>query len=357
MSITDKNKVDMVALARSTQLGDALGSSSNTVAVMAPAKVNLVLNVGKKNDTGFHELDSVFQSLALHDVVYLSPLQGDEAADVKNKSLAGQSNIACAGPDKNIVVRINFIPKESLPEVEVAIENNMVFKAVDTFANAFDIKKSCVLDIFVEKHIPAQAGLAGGSSDGAAVLIGMAKLFGLSEDTSVVSWKSFETLERCAQELGSDVAFFLRGGAGVYKSRGDVFVRSLKPKDGFVVLIKPEIGVSTAQAYRVFDELDDENGVQRICLDDSVDDANKIAMFNNLAIASETIAPELIDLKSWIASRPGVKEVLLSGSGSAYFAVTEDYASASKLSGEAALRGYWTRATMFARTRAAIIPT
>ncbi|MBQ3387384.1 MAG: 4-(cytidine 5'-diphospho)-2-C-methyl-D-erythritol kinase, partial [Eggerthellaceae bacterium] len=199
--------VDMMEIARQTTARDVERRKPGTVKVVAPAKVNLVLKVGERREDGYHPLENVFQAVMLHDLVYLWP-EGPVGA-----------------------VTCECVAFEGLPPVDAAPENNLATRAVRALARAlFGAPDGAPgIGIRIEKHIPAQAGLGGGSSDAAAALVGAARVWtdagALAEDAITP-----ELLEKVAAPLGADVTFFLRGGAALYDGVGEHFVRAYAPR-------------------------------------------------------------------------------------------------------------------------------
>lgn len=203
------------------------------------------------------------------------------------------------------------IAREGLAPLPVAASENIVFRAIDALAHEVGRTEPDFLEVRLEKHIPHQAGLGGGSSDAAAALLGMARLWEIGPDDPA--------LERVAHRLGSDVAFFLQGGCACFEGTGERFAHALEPMKRSLVLVRPVKGVSTAEAYRMFDEaplpIDEgclQQAKQAAC-------ASDVPLFNNLASASERLMPELDEVKAWLQSQPGVEGVLLCGSGSTTF--------------------------------------
>lgn len=336
--------VDMVATARSVQEASLAWTGPASLRIVAPAKVNLFLGIGARRADGYHEAASVLHAVALHDVLYMRREKGGKIAD----SVFDAGEAALAGPQKNIAVRVALAPCEGIAPLPVGCADNIVFRAVDAFACELGIEEPDALEIRLEKHIPHQAGLGGGSSDAAAALLGVAKLWGAASDEPA--------LEKVARSLGSDVAFFLHGGCAYFEGTGDEFVRTLEPMKGSLVLVKPEAGVSTAAAYRAYDEEPEAVGADAMTCAKSAGSAVDVALFNNLAAASERLVPELAEVRSWLREQPGVNDALLCGSGSATFAMVDDFATACRISAAAQARGWWARATLFASLRAAIIP-
>ncbi len=178
----------------------------------AYAKINLGLDVLDLRPDGFHNIKSVFQTISLHDTIDLTVSDGN-----------GSISLACSS---------DTIPSD---------DSNLVWKAARTFLKHTQIKVDVHIDLM--KNIPTEAGLGGGSSDAAAVLTGLSKLTGNGID-----------LFSLALTLGSDVPFFLQGGAALIEGRGDV-VSPIPVIPFHAVVIHPSIRVSTAWAYRELDSL------------------------------------------------------------------------------------------------------
>jgi 4-diphosphocytidyl-2-C-methyl-D-erythritol kinase len=189
---------------------------ARAIRVRAHAKINLTLRVGPVQADGYHPLQTVFQSLALHDTLEVAPRPGP-------------FELTCSDPsvpvdDRNLVTRAARALWSALG------------KAGDPRG----------VSIHLAKHIPMQAGLGGGSSDAASALLALARLWeprGPRADVAGI-----------AARLGSDVPYFLLGGTALGLSRGE----DLYPLDDlppfWVVLALPAFGVATADAYRWFDE-------------------------------------------------------------------------------------------------------
>ena len=138
---------------------------------------------------------------------------------------------------------------------------------------------------------------------------------------------------------------------------GDAFMHELEPMGAYAVVVKPEVGVSTAEAYRAFDVrperiagVDRERALaaRRAC---------DVPLRNNLASASESLVPLLAEVRAWMEAQDGVDCALMSGSGSAVFAPCRSFQDASLVAAEAHARGWWARATMFGPVRAGIVPS
>ena len=181
--------------------------------VNAPAKINLFLDIVGRLDNGYHSLFMVMQSVGVEDVITL------ETADKKGIFLS------CT--------------EKSLP----CNEKNIAYKAAAAFFERAGIEPS--VKIAIEKRIPFAAGLAGGSADGAAVLVGLNELY-------KTNFSQYELCE-IGLQVGSDIPFCIVGGTCLSQSTGGV-LSPLKPLDDcFIVLAKPNAGVSTAEAYKAAD--------------------------------------------------------------------------------------------------------
>ena len=186
------------------------------VRVRAHAKINLDLRVLGTRPDGFHELRTVFQAIGLHDTVECVTREG---------AFAIECDVAGVPLDRA----------------------NLVWRAADTLWRSAR-RTGPLRDVLIRltKRIPLQAGLGGGSADAAATLLGLVKLWKLPVRTS--------QLTDLAATLGSDVPFFLSGGTALGLGRGDeVYPLADLPRH-WIVLLVPGFGVSSADAYRWYDD-------------------------------------------------------------------------------------------------------
>jgi len=187
----------------------------NSITVRAPAKVNLFLKILSKRKDRYHNIHTLFERISLYDTIRISRAQ------------------------KGIIVRTDKpITKDP--------KDNIVYKAAQAVLNRKRVKGGVRIDI--KKRIPIAAGLGGGSSDAAAALIGINKLFNLRLDRG--------TLMRIGRSLGADVPFFLLGaqfavGKGIGDDLGIVKIK----RRLWHILVYPGFKVSTKDVYRVFDSL------------------------------------------------------------------------------------------------------
>lgn len=305
----------------------AVFEKGGMVKLIAPAKVNLYLNIGERRADGYHEATTVMHALALHDVLHMDRVKQDGGG---------------------LRIEVSCYAREGIEPLVVASEDNIVYKAVDLLARKIAHVGDELISVRIEKHIPHEAGLGGGSSDAAASLIGAAKLWGVDPESP-------EVLE-AASELGADVTFFLHGGCTCLTGTGEVFHHALEPMRKTVVLVKPEGGVSTSAAYAAFDEspvtIDPEAHVRAL----EASRAEEVPLCNNLTAASESLMPELAEMLGWIAAQDGVENSLMSGSGSSAFAICTTFDDACRIVAAARNRGWWARATAFSSAKVSAIP-
>lgn len=188
-----------------------------TVSLPSFAKINLDLRVLGTRADGYHDLKTIFQSLALFDSVTVSARRGPLM-------------VTCDEPD---------IPTD---------QRNLVWKAASLLHRVATGKSSAPRDIAIElrKRVPSEAGLGGGSSNAAMTLMALNKLWKLNLDLA--------SLTRIGARLGADVPYFLVGGTALGLGRGDDIYPLADMPPVHVVILRPGFGVSTADAYTWFDE-------------------------------------------------------------------------------------------------------
>mgnify|MGYP001055282460 CR=1 FL=1 len=275
--------------------------------IHAPAKVNLYLAVGPVRPDGYHPVDTVLHALEFGDEVTVGPSE-----------------------------RLRF---SCVPDLGLADDDNLAYKAVLAMAGHFD--REPLVSVTVRKRVPAGAGLGGASSDAAAVIVGLATLWGVSERG--------EDLHSIARSLGADVPFFLDGGAARFTGRGDVFLRRLPALDVPVVLVRPAEPVATAEAYRAFDDMPHEAAPPVEPLERALveGDTQRVAalLFNAMTPSSARLVPSVGHALDLVRSHPGVLGAAMAGSGSAVFGICDVSGSAEACAAHAAEAGYWSAAT------------
>jgi 4-diphosphocytidyl-2-C-methyl-D-erythritol kinase len=181
------------------------------IRLKAAAKINLSFEVIGRRDDGFHEVRTVLQAIDLADVVEV------EAADE---------------------IRLTVEPVGAVP-----VEGNLVLRAAVALREATGVAGGAAITL--AKRIPVAAGLGGGSSDAAATLLGLRRLWGVDRDKSVVY--------RIAAGLGSDVPFFLRGGTAIGSGKGDALELLPMPVERFAVVVTPrDVGADDAKTSRLY---------------------------------------------------------------------------------------------------------
>ena len=196
--------------------------------IHAPCKINLHLEIGDRRPDSFHNLDSLFVSLAFGDDLFFefSGENGSWDLQIKNSLPSGGSSQPAGG---------------------FSGENNLISRAVSLFREKTGLKQGirCLLD----KKIPIGAGLGGGSSDVASTLLALNSLAKTNLSRS--------DLLEMAISLGSDVPFFLSGGAARASGRGEQITPLPSPPEYPVILVKPPFSNETARAYRLLDQYRD----------------------------------------------------------------------------------------------------
>lgn len=343
--VSDPHLMDMIGSAKDAQWTPDFLGAHTVVKVVSPAKVNLFLSVGDRRADGYHDAANIMHTLALHDTLYFGskPFEQPEGA-------------ALAGPERNISVRIDISDKTASPydaPLEIPVEQNLVFKAIDALARATGRTECEAIEVRIEKNIPAQAGLAGGSTDACAALVACAKLWGLPD--------SHDALYEVAQELGADVAFFLEGGCCEYAGRGEEFVRALEPMKLPVVLVKPDVGVSTKRAYEVLDAHAAPAPKSLATQAEDAAAAEGVPLFNSFDEISAELDPALHEVRDWLCHQDGVRSrhsnplCMLSGSGATTFAITDSFSDATRIAAAAKAQGWWSRATTFCSLKTAAV--
>ncbi|HET6370501.1 MAG TPA: 4-(cytidine 5'-diphospho)-2-C-methyl-D-erythritol kinase [Nitrospiria bacterium] len=273
-----------------------------------PAKINLYLRVGNKRPDGYHGIDSLFQMIDLSDTLWFEPLKSGFELVLSGRSL---------GPavGENLVIRAARLLQESSGEVRG-------------------------VRMRLQKKIPAGAGLGGGSSDAAATLIGLNRLWELG-------W-SRERLMQLGAQLGSDVSFFLGSPTAWVGGKGDLLREVFIDPDFWIVLVFPGVEVNTTWGYAALDR-------QRLGLTNSIAHTN----MENLSIGQEdrvnslgrlltlgndfedvvlSIHPKIARAKEALV-RSGAELARMSGSGSAVFGLFFEREKGEKAA--EILRGEW----------------
>lgn len=300
----------------------------NVTKIISPAKVNLVLAVGEKQESGFHEVQTIMHSLALHDTLSMRRFDDEGSGDGLQVMLKCESSF-------------------SIDPLLIKAEENIAYKAVVELAKALGRTQDETIEMILNKVIPAEAGLGGGSSNAAAALVGAATLWGVGVED--------ERVQEVASRLGADVSFFLKGGCARLSGKGDVFEAQLEPRSGFVLLVRPDAGVSTGKAYAAFDEDPVLPSSEYLSSIAALDAAVDVSLYNNLEKAACSVTPVVAQVLEWGRAAAGEENVVLCGSGSAVCCIFDSYQAACEASVEARKHEWWTRVTSFSPLGAAIV--
>jgi 4-diphosphocytidyl-2-C-methyl-D-erythritol kinase len=263
------------------------------LSVRAHAKVNLDLRVFGTREDEYHELRTVFQSIELHDV------------------------ITCAGRPGP------FQLKSRTPSVPLD-QSNLVWKAAAALWKALGrAGEPTDTLVTIEKHIPMEAGLGGGSADAAASLLAFARLWGGAPLT---------LLREVAGTIGSDVPFFLSGGTALGLGRGEEIYPLVDLPVHWVVLVRPAFGVSTREAYSWYDE-DRAGGLKEpreLQILPVPWPSRAAQMVNDLEPPVMRRHPEIAEMKAALKAG-GAVAASMSGSGSAVFGLFRSRTAAERM--------------------------
>lgn len=253
--------------------------------VRAYAKVNLALDVVRKREDGYHDLEMIMAPITLHDLIYINVI--NEGIEIESNS--------------------KIVPTD---------QRNIMYKVAQLMQERYGLKKG--VKIFVYKHIPTQAGLAGGSADGAAVIKAMNKLFHLN--------LSYEEMAALGKEVGADIPFCVYEKTAFVEGVGEKLQFIDEPFEAYLLLVKPKKGVSTQKAFTSLDlskvkhqdcrkmkkgiEMNDYQGV--------IDNLQ-----NTLELPSIKMVPQIKEIKKEMM-KLGFDGALMSGSGSCVFGITRN---------------------------------
>ena len=248
-----------------------------TMQVSAPAKINLFLKVLRRRRDGFHEIETFISPISLCDQIKID----------KNKRGQGIS-FRCDDPS---------VPRGS---------ENLAVRAANAFFTATQTKPA--VSIVLKKIIPHGAGLGGGSSDAAAVLLALNQLFATK--------LSRQKLAKLGSTIGSDVPFFIFESAAVCTGRGEIVTPRELTQQLSILLVKPDFGVSTPWAYRRWQNSRELPGISYV-----QQDFRGQKLHNDLERPVFEKFVFLARIKMWLLQQKEVAAALMSGSGSTIFAV------------------------------------
>ena len=257
------------------------------------AKINIALNINKKLDDGYHELDSVMLPLELHDSLLIKKL--DSSAD-------------------------NYV---TIDDYSLGVINyNLATSTIDRMAAEYGFEDK--FRVFIHKNIPIRAGLGGGSSNAAYTMKGVNTMLKLN--------MTREQMISMALELGSDIPYFIDCVPSRVQGKGEIIQPIVIKNNYYCLLIKPPIGCSTKEVYEKSDTIKlGKANIDKVveALANGDDDLLATSIYNALEEAAILILPEIKELKQKLLDS-GLKIVGMSGSGSCLFALSTNFADIKK---------------------------
>ncbi len=265
--------------------------------IRAYAKINIALDILGKTNDNYHSLFTVMQSIGIYDDVTVELLPTSKV------------EITCSN---------SALPTD---------KNNIVYKAYDKFFTHLGKKPFPGVKIDIDKHIPFEAGLAGGSADGAAVLVALNILSGANLD--------IEELCSIGAKVGADVPFCIKGGTMVGLDIGQVLAPLPPLTVPYIVLVKPKQGVSTKAAYDAFDTASgirhcDKEGILRALVSGNNDE-----LYPRVQNIFEQFVevPDRVEIKS-IMRAHGCRATCMSGSGPSVYGLYDNEIKARSAAAE-----------------------
>lgn len=261
-----------------------------TLLIQSPAKINITLWVKEKRTDGYHEIASIMQTISLCDTIIIQEIKEEDIIIETNSKLVPTNH------------------------------ENLVHKAARLVYEKFNIKQSHMFKI--QKNIPVAAGLAGGSSNAAATIVGLLRMYEIPI--------TLPELLELGSKIGSDVPFLMHGGTAIATGRGEQLIFCDPPKSYYYVLliIPKDILISTKWAYENYTPFSNErkNELFKNILPNyqnkNILELKKF-LFNDLETVSFQRYPELQEIKDYLNNNYKCV-ALMSGSGPAIFALFDD---------------------------------
>lgn len=257
------------------------------MSLKAMGKINLGLDVLKKREDGYHEVRMIMQSVRVHDTIQLNKKR-----------------------ETGISVKTNrpYLPTD---------ESNLVYKAAKLLMDEFGIEGG--IDIDLKKYIPVAAGMAGGSSDAAAVLYGMNRMYGLNLNE--------EQLMKRGVTIGADIPFCIMRGTVLSEGIGEILTPLKGMPECKIVIAKPPISVSTKQVYEAFDSADDIEHPDIDGMIEALNEGNLKKLTDKMSNVLETVTgrdyPVIGRIEEYMKNH-GALGAIMSGSGPTVFGIYDD---------------------------------
>lgn len=282
-----------------------------SVRVRTCSKINLSLDVMDRRSDGYHEILSVMQSLELGDDLLIYDRGKARSATTVSR------DPVLTSPSVDLSVTGHSVPAD---------RSNLAWRAADLVLRTYGIQRS--LSIRLTKRIPVAAGLAGGSSDAAGVIVGLNTLLGLEMEQ--------DEMEALGRQLGADVPFCIRCGTARAEGVGERLTQLPSPSNLIVVLIVPSVPVSTAEVYRLYDgwpasdlARPDIHALERAIRDDDVAGIGA-ALENVFYPIVSSLHPIVGEIVHFVRSE-GALGAMMSGSGPSVFAIVESEPEARRI--------------------------
>lgn len=257
------------------------------IQLKAYGKVNLGLDVIGKRPNGYHDVRMIMQTVQLFDRLYMKKIKEDEI---------------------RLTTNLSYVPCN---------EQNLVYKAIALLRKEFQIKEG--VEVFLEKHIPVSAGMAGGSTDCGATLYGLNRIFSLGLNT--------KQLMEYGVKLGADVPYCILRGTALSEGIGEVLTRLPSMPKCYILIAKPSISVSTKFVYEHLDlerieEHPDIDGMVQALKEQDLEGITS-RMANVLETVTIPHHPSIAQIKEQML-RTGAMNALMSGSGPTVFGIYND---------------------------------
>ncbi len=265
---------------------------NDTAIVKARAKINIILDVVGKRDNGYHDIRTVMQTLDLHDIVTVRRLRE------KDGSNSGIS----------LITNSDKIPKDN---------TNLAYRAAECMKKRYSLGDG--IEIQIDKNIPVAAGLAGGSADCAAVILGIKDVFNLNISEGILS--------EIAAALGADVPYCLKGGTFLAEGIGEKLTKLSSFPFMYVLVVKPDISVSTPWVYKNFDSVGKKEFPNVDRMIDCISNSNINGICESVCNVLESVTvfkyPIIDDIKRSMIDK-GALTAMMSGSGPSVFGLYRD---------------------------------
>lgn len=254
--------------------------------VKAYGKINLMLDILSRLENGYHDLFMIMQSISLYDLVTVGTTDK---------------------PGIEISCDVKDIPTD---------EKNIAYKAAKAFFEYYNIENAGI-HIDIKKNIPHAAGLAGGSADGAGVIVALDKIFSTNlKEKDIIN---------IGKKIGADVPFCAIGGTMLAQYTGTVLSHLPDLDLPYIIIVKPQQDVSTAAAYSAFDTAERVRHLDKTAMLRAVIDGNREAVYNKV----DNVFEQFIDVDDRVVIKDimrhhGAKCACMSGSGPSVFGIFED---------------------------------